>query len=299
MTNGLGDAFSGCVQPTGYDERKLLSYMKIWILSPLWGHEQMNMADYLDKIRLAGYDGIDTWIPQDEKTKKTLYDYISKHEMLIVTHQHEAEGGDFTAFKDSFRKNLFRCAEPGPVLINSHTGRDYFSIEQHLELLDIASEFSERTGIKVAHETHRGRLGYSPQMTAELFKARKNISITADFSHWVCVTESMLEHFAPTLDEAILRTRHIHARVGYEQGPQVPHPGAPEWKYALDHFLSWWDRIVKVNEEKGERMLTITTEFGPKPYMPSIPFQNTPVVDQFSVNLFMKDLLISRYASYR
>ena len=133
------------------------------------------------------------------------------------------------------------------LLINSHTGRDYFTLEQNLELINIAEEFSIKNDITIVHETHRGRIGYSPQMTAQIFAANKNFMITADFSHWVCVTESFLENFSGILFEAIERAKHIHARVGYEEGPQVTDPRAPEWKYATDHFLTWWDKIVEVN----------------------------------------------------
>ncbi|HVK97745.1 MAG TPA: hypothetical protein VM368_08005, partial [Flavisolibacter sp.] len=240
--------------------------METKILSPLWGHEHLPLTDFLDKIRQSGYDGIDTWVPDNAADKKILYDYLQQHEMHIVTHQHQAAGSTFEEFKNSFLKNLHTCAEPNPILINSHTGKDFFTIEQHLQLIDIAFEFSAKNGITVAHETHRGRLGYSPQMMQELFAARDSFSITADFSHWVCVTESMLENFSTTVDEAIKRSRHIHARVGFEEGPQVPHPAAPEWKYALEKFLSWWDQIVKTNADNGIKILPITTEFGPQPY---------------------------------
>lgn len=86
-----------------------------------------------------------------------------------------------------------------PNIINSHTGRDYFSLEQNLELIDLAQE------------THRGRVGYSPQMTKQVFDANKNFMITADLSHWVCVTESFLENFSGILSEAIVRTKHAYA----------------------------------------------------------------------------------------
>lgn len=273
--------------------------MQIKILAPLWGHEHLDYQEFLDKMRHAGYDGFDTWIPDDASEKKLLFDYLQKHGMQIVTHQHQAKGNTFDEFKSSFRSNLFACAEPDPILINSHTGRDYFSLEQNLQLIDIALEFTAKTGITVAHETHRGRVGYSPQMVAEIFAARKDFVITADFSHWVCVTESMLENFTDILDEAIIRSRHIHTRVGFEEGPQVPHPDAPEWKYALDKFLGWWDRIVEVNEANGVDIMPMTTEFGPKPYMPSIPFTNTPVADQFAINCFMKSLVHGRYQQDR
>lgn len=272
--------------------------MIIKILSPLWGYEHLDIIVFLDKIREAGYDGIDTWVHEDVSTRSKLYNYLDKHGMHIVTHQHQAAGEVFSDFKNSYKKYLKLCAEPHPILINSHTGKDYFSFEQNLELIDIASEFSEKTGFVVAHETHRSRFGYSPQMIAPFLAARKELSITADFSHWVCVTESMLQNFTPILDEVILRSRHIHARIGFEEGPQVPHPSAPEWQYAVDQFLTWWDRIIESNNERGCRLMPLTTEFGPQPYMPSLPFSNLPVADQFEVNCYMKDLLQTRYALF-
>lgn len=269
--------------------------MEIKILSPQWGHEHIKLETFLEKIRCAGFDGIDTWLPADKLQKRILFNYLQQHELYIVTHQHQATGNTFKEFMVSFVKNLHSCADPGPLLINSHTGRDYFSFEQNLALVDAAQEFSEKTGIAVCHETHRGRLGYSPQMISQFFESRGNFCITADFSHWVCVTESMLENFEPVLDEAIKRTRHIHARVGFEQGPQVADPMAPEWKYALDHFLVWWDKIVSVNIKAGRQVLPISTEFGPVPYMPAIPYTLQPLADQFNVNCSMKDLLNNRY----
>jgi hypothetical protein len=35
----------------------------------------------------------------------------------------------------------------------------------------------------------------------------------------------------------------------------------------------------------------ITTEFGPEPYMPTLPFSKTPVADQWELNLLMKEYL--------
>lgn len=273
--------------------------MNIKILSPLWGHEQLKYIEFLNKIKGAGYDGFDTWIPKDKVEKKMLFDYLQKHEMYIVAHQHQASGKNFIEFKKSFLKYLNICVESDPILINSHTGKDYFTLDQNLQLIDIAQEFSEKTGIIVAHETHRGRVGYSPQMTEEIFKLRDKFSITADFSHWVCVTESMLENFSSVLTEAINRSKHIHLRIGFEQGPQVTDPSAPEWKYALDNFLNWWDRIVELNDIDKTKILPLTTEFGPKPYMPTIPFAHTPVSDQFKINCYMKDLVHHRYKKFR
>jgi len=273
--------------------------MKIKILSPQWGHEHLAMTSFLAKVKNAGYDGVDTWIPLDATDKRVLFDWLQQQEMYLVSHQHRAQGSTFEKYKTAFLKDLHECAEPQPLLINSHTGRDHFSLEQMLELIDIAAEFTAKTGIRVAHETHRGRLGYSPQMMAEVFKLRPDIRITADLSHWTCVTESMLQNFEAIVDEAIQRTVYFHSRVGFEQGPQVADPAAPEWKYALDKFLGWWDKMVAVNAGAGTEILPVTTEFGPEPYMPKVPFSTAPMVDQFKINCFMKDLLDQRYRQYR
>lgn len=269
--------------------------MEIKILAPLWGHEHLDITTFCHRIKAAGYDGIDTWIPQDPAIRKQLFDALQKEELLLISHQHQASGADFDAFKTSFLHYLEYSAQGGPVLMNCHTGKDYFSFSQNLELIDIAAEFSQRTGLVVAHETHRGRVGFHPGVMQDYFDARPELVITADLSHWVCTSESFLENFQGPLEQAIVRTRHIHARVGFEEGPQIPDPRAPEWKYALDHFLGWWDRMVESRRQAGAKLLTITTEFGPPPYLPMIPFSKKPVADQFEINCFMKDLLRQRY----
>jgi len=272
--------------------------MKIKILSPLWGHEHLDFGLFLKQITTAGYDGIETWVPAEKENKHLLMDYIDNQETYLVTHQHEASGSTFNKFRTSYAENLDQCAALHPLLINSHTGRDYFSIQQLLDLVAVAEDFSAKTGITVVHETHRGRMGYSPQMTAQLFEKNPDFLLTADFSHWTCVTESMLDNFQAILKQAISRSRHLHARVGFEQGPQVTDPRAPEWQYAVSKFTTWWDEIIGINEQLNTPIMPITTEFGPIPYMPTIPFSRQPVADQFELNCFMKDLLRQRYAQY-
>src|SRR6202012_2173067 len=175
--------------------------------------------------------------------------------MTLVLHQHEASGATFEAFRRDYGQRLEKCATYKPVLINSHTGRDYFTLDQHLALIDTAQEVTDRTGIPIVHETHRGGMGYAPQAAGILFDHRPDLRITADFSHWTCVTESMLGNFSAIMQEAIQRTVHIHSRVGFEEGPQVGHPGAPEWDYALQKFTGWWDKITELHQQRDGQYL--------------------------------------------
>ena len=63
---------------------------------------------------------------------------------------------------------------------------------------------------------------------------------------------------------AIERTDHIHARVGYPEGPRVSDPRAGELRQAFERHLVWWDRVVE-RKRILNQVLTITPEFGPFP----------------------------------
>ena len=77
----------------------------------------------------------------------------------------------------------------------------------------------------------------------------------------------------------IERTDHIHSRVGYSQGPQVPDPRAPEYAGELAAHEEWWDRIWDSMEVRGREWASMTPEFGPYPYQQAVPFTGEPMVD--------------------
>lgn len=94
--------------------------MEIKILCPTWGMEHLNCNAMLRKILKAGYDGIDTWIPRELSDKKTLFNFLSSHDLTLVTRQYRADGPTFNAFTRSFLQELKSCAEPAPVCFMSH-----------------------------------------------------------------------------------------------------------------------------------------------------------------------------------
>jgi hypothetical protein len=159
--------------------------------------------------------------------------------------------------------------------------------------LDIADEFADKNNCTILHETHRARIGYSPQNFSEIISQRPAIKLTADFSNWVCVTESYLGNFTTELTEAIQRSYHIHARVGFPEGPQVPDPRSTNYVDSVPHFLGWWDRIVEQRMKDHSTFLTITPEFGPPPYMWVV--DGKPVADQWELNVYMMNTLRERY----
>ncbi|HET7116905.1 MAG TPA: TIM barrel protein [Hanamia sp.] len=268
--------------------------MKLLILCPQWGYEHLPLEDFFSKVKEAGYDGIDTWIPEEKNEREKFISLLEKYKLVVVAHQHQAKGNSITEYCKYLEYYLSLSLECDPLLINSHSGKDYFNIEEQLKVIDTVEEFSVKNNIVVAHETHRGRIGYSPYQAMELFKLRPAMKITADFSHWTCVTESLLENSPEILHEAIRRTKHIHARVGYTQGPQIPDPREFLWQEPVDFFFKIWGEIIRYQEDQKAVFFTITTEFGPPSYMWTRT-DGSPIRDQWEINLFMKDLLRKRF----
>ena len=119
--------------------------------------------------------------------------------------------------------------------------------------------------------------------------------MTLDISHWCNVHESLLHDQDETVQLALERTDHIHARIGHPEGPQVNDPRAPEWESAVKRHLDWWDAIVAMKIKKGVNQLTILTEFGPPDYLPTLPYTRQPLADQWDINVYMMQLLRKRY----
>lgn len=268
--------------------------MQLKILCPQWGHEHLSPEEFFYNVKEAGYDGVDTWMPEKKEDREMFIRLLNRYDLSIVSHQHQAKGNNIDEFCKSFEYYLNLSSECNPILINSHSGKDYFTIEEQLRVLDTAQNFSVKNSIQVAHETHRGRIGFSPGNAIELFKLRDKMRITADFSHWVCVTESYLENFQNELSEAIKRAAHIHARVGFTQGPQIPDPRAACWQTEVNFFLGIWEKIIQYQNSMGTKLFTVTPEFGPPPYMWTSLTSNKPVANQWDINVHMMNLLRKR-----
>jgi hypothetical protein len=186
-----------------------------------------------------------------------------------------------------------------PLLIDAQTGKDCFTADQNRELFDLAKAITDKTGILIAHETHRNKALFAAHIAKQLLNDNPDMVITADFSHWCCVSESLLEQQTEAVGLAISKAVHIHARVGDVESAQVSDPRAPEWQAEVEAHLAWWDQIADHRYKQGSELLTITPEFGPAPYMPAIPFTKIPVASQWDINVYMMDLLKDRYKNYQ
>jgi sugar phosphate isomerase/epimerase len=249
----------------------------------------------LTKVEGAGYDGVEIGIPADPAARRELRALLDECQLDVIAHQYQATGETFDDYLRSFEQWIEIAASFEPLLVNSHTGRDCWTREQNLRLVDSAQCAAQRHGIPVLHESHRRHFLYSAPQAMEYFRRAPNLMITADLAHWVCVAESLLVGHEAALEEAIRRAGHIHARVGFAEGPQVPDPFLPIWSHELTVFSEWWLRIAQRFRSEGKECLTVTLEYGPPPYGWVSLSSGEPLRDLFEMNLRMKDYLHTHF----
>ncbi len=257
--------------------------MKLKVIKAVWGMPG-SWDSQLRQIAEAGYTGVESPMPsaEDEDLFRSL---ITQYSLDLVL-QIYTEGPDHAA---SFEMQALRAATFEPFLINSHSAKDSMPYDAQLDFFQRSIRLEQNIGVQIAHETHRGRATFTPWSTARLLRDLPDLKIVADFSHWCNVCESMLPDQAANLAIAMRHTVHIHGRVGYEQGPQVPDFRAPEYEYALIQHEKWWTEICELHQTSGRSFVSFTPEFGPPGYMHTQPFTNQPVVDLWEICEAMGD----------
>lgn len=255
-------------------------------IKSLWGMTGP-IEEQLEQIASAGYKGVEAGVHvlgDSKRFVKLLDAFKLTYIAQVVTDQ---ESVDWQKHGISFREQVQQAVEMGAILINSHSARDCMSFEDQCRFFEQALSVEHQSGIPVGHETHRGRAFFTPWSTTKLLAKFPELWVTADISHWFCVCESWLQDQTEHLAFVAERSIHIHGRIGYPQGPQVPHPAAPEYQKELEMHESFWKQIYAERIAQGASHFTFTAEFGPAGYMHTLPFTKQPVADLWDVCLWM------------
>ena len=272
------------------------NHFKPIILATNWGYEG-SLDSFCNKVKLAGYDGIEMWWPMDQKEQQLLFDTLKKYDLAIgfLCGVGNEEATKHSAAFKNMVKSLLDNTQQKPLYINCHSGKDYFSFDANNEIIEFTIAQSKKSGIPICHETHRSRMLYSAPITKQFMEKNEALRITLDISHWCNVHESLLHDQENTVQMALSRTDHIHARIGHAEGPQVNDPRAPEWATTVQRHLEWWDAIVQMKIKNGATTMTFLTEFGPPNYMPTMPYSQQPISNQWDINVYMMELIRKRY----
>ena len=262
-----------------------------------WGSEHLSPSKFITNIAAAGFEGAELFLtPPDTTTDAFLLaiETIRKQnpDFYFITLQLPFPKEDkVAAHVKVMEANFTNLAALNPLFINSHTGRDYFSFDDNCRIIDAAMNFAAKNGVRILHETHRGRFSFHAASLLPYLDKFPQMELVGDFSHFCTVSESMLEGQEDIISRIIPQVSHIHARLGFEQGPQVNDPKAPEWQAHLEKFLYWWQQIITTKKTAGQSLFTISPEFGPIPYMPTAPYTQKPLSNQWDNNVFMMEYL--------
>ena len=265
---------------------------EVFFFQTNWGFNEQ-IETFVKKAKSSGYDGVEIWAPKDSIKQIEISNILNNYNMKVIFLCGSNPSLTFKKSLDEYEKYLKNTLELRPIAVNSHTGSDFYNFNQNMAFLELAEKLSNEYKIPVYHETHRGRFSYSIPETIRYLEKKETLNLTLDISHWIVVHESILDNREEFLKKIIQRSNHIHARVGFEEGPQINDPSAPEWEKVIERHLDIWEAVIQKtwNENKSA---TITTEFGPPGYMPTLPFTQKPVSDQWKANVFIMNKLKKR-----
>ncbi|NHZ66858.1 sugar phosphate isomerase/epimerase family protein [Massilia genomosp. 1] len=272
--------------------------MDIRIFAPHWGSNELAPAVFIGRVKAAGFDGIEMSLPLDAAARDDWSARIADAGLLLIAQQWEtAFHAGFDAHREALATYLVNACGARPLLVNTHTGKDFYTHEQNLELIALTQAIAREHGVPIVHEIHRSRFSGHPMLLLPYLRELPGLELTADLSHWCCACESLLEDQPDALAATLPHVRHIHARVGHAQGPQVSDFRDPRFAAELARHLQWWDSIVALRRAAGAALTTLTPEFGPAPYTQSMPFSGEPLSDAWDQNVAMLRLLRERYGA--
>lgn len=266
--------------------------MQLKIFKTLWGHSG-TCEQAIEQALEAGFNGLEGPVPDNPRAAAALRQQLADHNLGFIAEITTAGSyvpdrrASLQQHLDSFALKLEQSLRLEPLFISCLGGCDAWPEEQNTRFFAEAMNLAEQAGTVVSFETHRGRAFFNPWVTDRIVAALPDIRLTCDFSHWCVVCERLLDTELDVLQRLAQRAYHIHARVGYDQGPQVPHPGAPEYAPALHSHQSWWERIWQAQARQQRTFTTMTPEFGPDGYLHQAPFSREPVADLWDLNRWM------------
>lgn len=266
--------------------------MKLEIFRTLWGYR----GDWklpIDELRTAGFDGVEARLPATPEDRALAANILKNESVPYI-------GILFTAYDvlpdqaatpddhlEDFRRKLGWADQLSPRFLNVLAGNDRWPLAAQVDFFGRALEIAKASGHLCSFEAHRARSLFNPWVTLDVARQVPHLLFTTDISHWVVVCERLLDHPSDDLSDFISKVHHVQARVGYDQGPQVPHPAAPEYASFVAFHQKHWEQVWRSQITRGYTQTTLTPEFGPDGYLHHAPFSNEPVGDLWQINSWM------------
>ncbi len=157
--------------------------MTLLFFCPRWGSESLGIADFCAKAKAAGYDGVELALPfGDQGGTEAILAAIHDNSLEFIGQHWATSQRDIEAHAEEFRRQLEWLADAKPLFINSQTGKDWFPAGWSERLIAIAGEVSKRRGLRIVHETHRGKFAYSAAVTRGFLERDPELRLSVDLA---------------------------------------------------------------------------------------------------------------------
>ncbi len=277
--------------------------MKLELFRTLWGHDG-TVAAAVEAAREDGFDGIEG--PVSVSGEDGFFaalggmPWIAEVCTCTPPGRYVPEPGRTPEdHLESLRRGLDRAVPGGPRFVTAMAGWDGWELPAVIRFHEGVLALQESSGVPIRVETHRARCTYSPWVTLALLRELPELRLTVDFSHWCVVCERLVPDESPELLEAVAACcGHLHARVGYDQGPQVPDPRVARFEAERAAHERWWRRVWDAMAERGIGTVTMTPEAGFDGYQQGDPSSGRLAADPTEVNRWMAARLNQVFAAW-
>jgi sugar phosphate isomerase/epimerase len=276
--------------------------MRALAFKTLWGHSG-SAEEAAVQAEQAGFTGLEGPVPHEPAELSAA---LQNHSLEFIAEisttgfATPTAGASVDEHLDAFERGLDNAAALNPRFATTMAGSDLWPFRDSVRFLTEAWQLAQTREIRVGFETHRSRSLFHPIRAMELLAELPPIELTLDLSHWCVVTERLvLDELPDVLALCAERALHFHARIGYDQGPQVPDPRAPEFAPAVSAHLRWWRAVWDSQRRRGFDATTFTPEFGPDGYLHCEPFSQRPVADLWDLNVSTAKLVRREFLQWK
>lgn len=266
--------------------------MEMQLVRTLWGlqDDPSRYADALPLIAAQNIDWAAVACPVQLISEPEQFAHSLAHSNLSYVPQLFTFGQTPDEHLAMLDDALARASTSSALHAVGQLGQDRWPTAHAVDFLNRALEFADRHDVQLIVETHRSRILANPWTATEILDAIPDLELSVDLSHWVCVAESC-DLPVELIDRVAERAVQVDARVGHEQGSQVPDPRSPTAAKHLATFEAWWERIWSRREAAGAPALAFAPEHGPPPYQPSDPTTGEPLADINQINEWLANRL--------
>ncbi|BCM90182.1 hypothetical protein IAD21_02033 [Abditibacteriota bacterium] len=244
----------------------------LWAMEklPMNSAQEWALEEKIRRVKEAGFEHVECWIRDDEAGQRIAALVRDAGLQLVFCHRPMTVQDTIQAVETA--------AAFGAQFVMCQPATAYHSLREVAGIVTAGAEKAAESNLPYFVETHRNNFTETIPQTLELIATVPDITITADFSHFVVVgefygwaSEGAVERMRPIIE----RVGHVHGRISNGEQVQVDvgdgtdlSEGTPAglfFELWRECFASWKRRA------KPGDVMPFTSELGPPRYAITTP----------------------------